>query len=571
MDNIGAWGSYYRENPQKLAKDYLNITLKTYQKIFIYEIIHMINFMGICSRGIGKTWVVALACVILSILFPGIKIVIVSGVKAQAIEIITKIENDFLKNYGWGSQNLRNEISYISSSPNNANVEFYCGSSIVIAASNDNSRHFRANVVVIDEFRIVDPTIINTVIKKFLTVPRMPGYLKLPEYKDRPELLERNKQIYISSAWYKNHWAYKKAISFFGNMLDDTKKYCYIGLPYQVAIREGLLSREQCEDEMSEADFDAVAWSMEMDSLFYGQTNGAFFDYDDLTSRRKIKTTLLPLFMYDKRGIHVPDLAQNERRIMSVDVALMASKKHNNDAASLFINTAIPNDNYYMSNYTYIENFEGLTTDELGLKIMRYFYNYKCTDLVLDTSGNGIGVFDFIIKDQYDPETGVTYGALTSINSSEMADRCKVKTALKCVWCIKASLEFNSNMANSLRAAFKNGTINIPINEYELDEIIKKIPGYASLNVKEQTEVLAPYVQTTMLINEMINLEHELLNNKVKLKERPGMRKDRYTSIAYNNAVVQILNNELKPNNENAEQIIQKLIIRRGKFRDKII
>ena len=37
---------------------------------------------------------------------------------------------------------------------------------------------------------------------------------------------------------------------------------------------------------------------------------------------------------------------------------------------------------------------------------MRYFYKYKCTQLVLDTNGIGLGVYDFICKDQYDSETG---------------------------------------------------------------------------------------------------------------------------------------------------------------------
>jgi len=47
----------------------------------------------------------------------------------------------------------------------------------------------------------------------------------------------------------------------------------------------------------------------------------------------------------------------------------------------------------------YGETFEGLTTDELGIIVMRYFYEYKCTDLVLDTGGLGIGIFDYICKD----------------------------------------------------------------------------------------------------------------------------------------------------------------------------
>ena len=51
----------------------------------------------------------------------------------------------------------------------------------------------------------------------------------------------------------------------------------------------------------------------------------------------------------------------------------------------------------------------------------------------------GLGLFDFIIKDQYDPQTGETYKAFTCVNDDEMASRCKVSDANKCLWSVKAT------------------------------------------------------------------------------------------------------------------------------------
>lgn len=561
MEGVAYWGSFYRSNPQRFVKDYLNINLKLFQKILIYMMMVSTHFMYLASRGQGKTWLIALYCVVRCILYPGTKIVVASGVKSQAIEIINKIENEFLKNYGWGSENLRREITYISQSPNNPICDFKNGSYIHIVTANDNARHNRANVVIIDEFRMVSLNIINTVLKKFLTAPRQPGYLSNPKY---AHLLERNIEIYASSAWYQGHWSYEKAKSYYANMLDDKRKYFVVGLPYQIAIKEGLLNREQVEDEMSEADFDPIAWKMEMECIFYGDSDGAFYRYNDLSNRRIIKNAFYPLTMYEKRGINVPDLAAQERRIMSVDVALMASKKHANDAAAMWINMAIPNGMSYSSNYVYIKTFEGLTTDELGLTIMRYFYKFKCTDLVLDTNGNGLGVYDFIIKEQYDPTNGETYEALCACNNQEMAERCKVKTANKVVWCIKATADFNSNSATMLRAAILNGNINLLCNEFDAETVVKKIPGYDKLSSSEQTELMLPYAQTSLAINEMINLEHEIINNRVKLRERSGMRKDRFSSLQYNNYVVQELSSKLKPKNANND-ILNLLTIRPAK------
>ena len=140
-----------------------------------------------------------------------------------------------------------------------------------------------------------------------------------------------------------------------------------------------------------------------MECLFYGDDGDNLFKFDDINRRRKIKNAFYPLKFYNDK-IRVPDLPQAGKRILSVDVALMAStKKKKNDAAATYINDAIQTDDTtYNSNFVYGETFEGLTTDELGIIVMRYFYKYKCTDLVLDTNGIGLGVYDFICKDQYD-------------------------------------------------------------------------------------------------------------------------------------------------------------------------
>ena len=562
MDGIGYWAAFYRKNPQRFVKEFLNINLKLFQKILIYMMMVSTNFLYIASRGSGKTWLTSLYCVVRCILYPGTKICVASGVKSQAVEVITKIETDFLKNYSWGSQNLRNEISFISSSVNNARVDFHNGSWINIVTSNDNARHNRANIIVVDEFRMVDLNVINTVLRKFLTTTRMPGYLSNPEY---AHLQERNSEIYMSSAFYQSHWAFDKVKAYFANMLDDKRKYFCCGLPYQLAIKEGLLQREQVEDEMSEDDFDDIAFSMEMGALFYGDSDGAFFRYDDISKHRKIKNAYYSLDMYDKRGINVPELAYGEKRIMSVDVALMATKKHANDATAIVINVAIPNNNNsYMSNIVYIETFEGLKTDELGIIIMRYFYKYKCTDLVLDCQGNGLGVYDFITKEQYDTTTGETYEAMCSCNDDNMASRCTIKSANKVVWTIKANAEFNSIAATSLRAGIKNGNINFLASEFDVEDHIKKTSGYSKMSVTEQSRLKLPYIQTSFLINEMINLEHEIVNNKVKLKERTGMRKDRFSSLEYNYYITQQLAIRMKPK-QDFRNLVQQLTIRPAK------
>lgn len=494
---------------------------------------------------------VALFCTIRCILYPGTKIVVCSSTRSQANEVLSKITDDFCKLHDWGSANLNAEISYKSVGQNNAVIEFYNGSWIQVKTASDSGRGARANILVSDEFRMIDLDIINTVLRRFLSASRQPGYLSNPKY---AHLIERNKEIYMSSAWYQSSWSFEKVKAYFVNMMDDTKKYFVCSLPYQVSILEGFLPRQQIEDEMSEADFDPIKFSMEMESLFYGDTDGNFFSYDDISKRRKIKHTFFPFELCQKKDMSIAKLAPGEERILSVDVALMSSKRNANDASALIINSAIPiSDVDYMSNIVYMENHEGLTTDELGIIVMRTFYTYKCTQLVIDTNGLGLGVYDYIIKDQYDAQTGATYKALTCCNDDEMASRCKVKDAKKVVWSVKATSSFNNEICILLRSGFQNGKINLPIHEFEGEELLKSnIKGFNKLSPRDQALYKMPYVQTSLMINELVNLDHEVKNGNIKIMEKSGMRKDRYSSLAYNYWCLNQIVRKNKPKNQNS-------------------
>lgn len=497
---------------------------------------HNNHFMFWASRGLGKTWLTALFCVVRCILFPQSKICVASATRPQANEILSKITDDFMKNYGFGSENLRREISYYTIGTNKAVIEFYNGSWIKVVTAADTGRGNRANVLVLDEFRMLDKNTITTVLKRFLGSPRQPNYLTKSEYKNRDELLETNIEIYMSSCWFKSHWSYEKSKAYTVNLLGGREGYFVCGLPYQIAIKEGLKKRVEIEDEMSETDFDETTFDMEMGCIPFGATDGAFFAFDDISQRRILQTALYPNFTGYNKSIKIPDLVPNERRILSVDIALMASKKTKNDASSIIINSAIPNNNNsYTSNIVYMENHEGINTDELALIVRRLFSWYKCTDLAIDTNGQGLGVFDALIKDMYDYETGELYPALSCCNDKVMAERCKVDNAPKVMWSIKASASFNNEACILLRSGFQNGKINLLVSEFECEDILKdRFKGFSKMTPFEQMQLKMPYIQTTLLIYELISLEHEIKGTNIKITEKSGMRKDRYSSLAYN-------------------------------------
>ena len=383
-----------------------------------------------------------------------------------------------------------------------------------------------------------------------LNAPRSPGYLSKPEY---AHLAEVGQKLFLSSAWYKQSELYSMLKGYTINMLKDDSKFFACDLPYQLSIASNIMMRETIENVMADPDFNDISFMMEYEGKFYGSGEDSLFKLDVLENRRNLKTSFRSLEYYRNTNTKPPMKQVGEKRILSVDIALLASRKHNNDASCFIINQLLPNGEMdYISNIVYIDTAEGLVTDELGIMIMRYFYQYDCDYLSLDANGVGQSCLDFCFADRYDAIYGCTYPAIQTVNSEDLNERCKIKNAPKVIYAIKANAKSNNDMALALRAGFQNGNINLLISENNIeDELSNVIKGYNKLSIPQQVREKIPYLQTTFLIEELINLEHDIVNGLVKVKEKSGMRKDRYSSLEYNYFVAQELARKLKPKKNN--------------------
>lgn len=419
----------------------------------------------------------------------------------------------------------------------------------------------RANIIIGDESRMIPRKIYDTVMRPMNSSPRQPGYLRKPEYK---HLKEMNKEFMMSSAWYKQSEMFETVKAYAANFLDEKRNYFICDLPYQLSIAEGLLMRESIENEMSEETFSDISFMMEREGKFYGSSEDALFNFNSLNSRRILQDSFHSLQFYRETGTQIPKKMINESRILSLDVALLASKKHDNDASCFVLNQVNTSNDNYVSNICYIETQEGLVTEELGLLTMRYFYQYDCDYLALDANGIGQAVLDYIMQDRYDPQYGCTYKAMSCINNDDLNVRCKVRDANKVVYAIKASAKQNNDMCLALRAAIQNGYINLLISETDVeDKLSKMIKGYSKLSDMQQSQLRLPYYQTSFLIDELINLDHEVSNGLIKVKEKTGMRKDRYSSLEYNYFVVDQIKIK-KKQILNTNDLVRRLPIKTG-------
>ena len=276
-----------------------------------------------------------------------------------------------------------------------------------------------------------------------------------------------------------------------------------------------------------------------MEALWFGDEDGAFFDFGSISKNRKIQYPMLPsdtaALLGGNAKVRIPPKQNGEKRILSADIALMSSRKNNNDATAIFINQMLPTKSgRYINNIVYTTTSEGMHTEDQALVIRKLYDEFSCDYIVLDCTGLGLGVYDALVRDMTDPETGEIYPALSCCNNSEMADRCTVRGAEKAIWAIKGSAALNSECAVLLREGFRSGKLRLLVTEYDAETLLSEIRGYSGLSVAEKVRVQLPYINTTLLVDELVKLQYEEAGGKVRVYERSGMRKDRYSSLSYN-------------------------------------
>ncbi|MBG9689486.1 hypothetical protein ABD91_00925 [Lysinibacillus sphaericus] len=560
MEGIAAWASYYNSRPDIFAEEYLGISLKPFQKILIYCMMHYNYTAFFASRGLGKTWLTAIFCVIICILKPGTKIIIAAGQKGQAMKIVTEKIPELISQSKTGM--LKREIKgsiRTSMNTDDPNVEFMNGSWIKVVAATDGARSARANLLILDEFRMIKPEIYKNVLRRFLASSRQPSYLEKPEYKNKQEYLERNKEIFLTSAFYKFNWSYERFKVFVKSMVNG-KKYFVCGFPYQIAIKENLTNKEQLMDELAEDDIDEIGWTMEMDTLFFGESEKAYFKTEEI---QNVKVLPFPIykkeistFISNKRIASVKK-SESEIRILSCDIALLGGDANDSSVFTLLSAKRNKNGIRYRREVLNIESHQGLHPETQALKIRRLFDDFDCDYIVLDRQGNGISVYAYLCRKLYDNERKKEYTPFYSMNEKDdpklsafhLEDEYEEK-----IYTVSATEEFNSDIALDLKDKLVNKRISLLLSRNDVRENFSEETWFDKLSPEDQADIMNPYIQTTLLENEMVLLERIDHPKFVKLKEQNGKRKDRYTSLAYGNYFITLLERDLSKPNHHYEE-----------------
>ena len=291
---------------------------------------------------------------------------------------------------------------------------------------------------------------------------------------------------------------------------------------------------------------------MEMDTLFFGESEKAYFKTEEI---QEIKVLPYPLFrketldLIKNKKLHNKSKSENEIRILSCDIALLGGDANDSSVFTLISAKKSKNGVRYKREVLYMESHQGVHPETQSFMIRRLFNDFDCDYIVLDRQGNGISVYAYLCRKQYDHERKTEYPALYSMNEKDdpkLAAFHNEEEYEERIYTVSASEEFNSDIAIDLKDKLVNKRINFLLSKNDTREIYAGESWFNDLSTEDQVTILNPYLQTTLLENEMVLLERIEHNKFVKLKEQSGKRKDRYTSVAYGNYFISLKEKELQ-------------------------
>jgi len=374
------WITFYRRNVHRFIEHYFGITLHPYQIIWIYAMSVSDSYVSICSRAVGKTWLLAIYAMARAVLYPGSKVVVVSSTKEQGGIIIDEKIKDLRDEY----PNVAREIKSLTSNMNVREVELHNGSRVVVVAARDSSRGKRSTFTIYEEFRLIEKEVIDAIIRPFSFIRQTP-YLKNPKYQ---HLVERSKEAFISSAWRKGEWWHEETLKNIKNMILG-KNFGFIAIDYLAAIKHRIKTKEMIEDDR--AAMDDVTALMEIDNIPWGESALAYFKLQMLTRDRKIKKAFYPQrneTYNERKNPYQLDIAGDEVRIVTCDIAQIAGKA--NDLSITGCIRLLPTKKGFRRELVYMESYSGVNSILQVLKIKQIYYDFRADYLVLDMMNSGI-------------------------------------------------------------------------------------------------------------------------------------------------------------------------------------
>lgn len=532
-----------------------------YQNIWLSYLDTMHSLSIIASRATAKSFVIAVFACAKAVLQPSIKIVIASATKSQARLIVNeKIKKILMPR----SPNLAREIDKIVDNQNSTEVMFKNGSSIVVVVANENSRGIRADILILEEYRMIKKDIKDGVLMPFVE-NYAPPFTSRPEYES---LILQSFVIGISSSWRKSHWMWSEAVDYMEQHFKNGSSSFVLAADYSLSLKHKIKSRDDIIRD--KRNFDPVTFRIEYENEMVDESTNAFFTYDLLERNQRVGVK--PFF--PRRNVDVLNKRKNpydipkregEVRLLVCDLAFV--ERRNNDNSCFLCMRLLPEMREFRANgeegsvirttkgyrriVPYLEAVPGQDLFKQAVRIKQLFEDFNADYCVIDLRSAGVGIYDNLAKVIYDEERDKEYTPWVCFNDKSIADRIRIEGASDILYAIDASAQMNSDIARQLREVLANEQIDFLPNLDEIkDELGVKYPEYlSSPNVDDVIFFERPYLETQAMISETASLQYEMRQSSqsilVKVHEQGSATKDRYSALAYGNYFAGLLETDL--------------------------
>ena len=258
---------------------------------------------------------------------------------------------------------------------------------------------------------MIKKDIIDFVLSPFLIIRQTP-YLNNPKYE---HLKEEPTEIYISSAYFAQHWM-SKMIKLAVTDMYKKSEALFIGFDYSITLKHNIRTKKQLIKEKKK--LGTVAFAMEYGNEMIGQGENAFYSFDTMNRSQSMKKAFYPRKTQDvlekKKNPHDIPRQNGEKRIVSVDIAMVNNDKNDNTVITCI--RALPSGDYYDRQVPYIEAFKGDNTTTQAIRIKEIFSDFDADVIVLDTQNAGLSIADELGKITYSDERDEEYPPFKCFN-----------------------------------------------------------------------------------------------------------------------------------------------------------
>ena len=512
---------YWREYPDKFI-DFLcgpnsKFKLFFYQRIFLRAVIRHKYAYATFPRAYSKSFLSVLTLIIRCILYPGAKLFVCSGGKEQAASIAKeKVEElcDLIPA-------LRREIDWRPGKTlmgkDYVKVEFKNGSRLDVVAARNSARGGRRHGGLLEEVILIDGTALNEVIIPLMNVSRRTATGEV----DPDETLNKS-QIYVTTAGWKGTFPYDKLIQLLIWQIVKPGQSIVLGGTWRVPVLMKLLDRNFVKDLKADGTFNEASFAREYESVWSGTVEDAFFNAEVFDKHRVLNQ---PEYEYSGRS------SKDAYYVISVDVG----RKGCASVACVFKVTPQPQGNALktlVNIYTYDEeHFE-----DQAINLKKLYHKYNARSIVIDGNGLGIGLVDYMVKNQIDPITNETWFNFGVENDDEgFYKKYKTEdTVQDAMYIIKANAPINTEAHANAQSQLSSGKVKFLLDERTAKAKLLNTKLGQNMTPEERAEYLKPFTLTSILKEEMMNLreEHDGVNIILKPANR-SIKKDKFSAFEY--------------------------------------